>query len=85
MTPEQLQEQEELANASVIPAEIKEQLAKKVQTALNNIGRIESAINNTIDELVMESEDPITVTEITASLLNVLRKLNQKEIMELLK
>ena len=85
MTPEQLQEQEELANASVIPAEVKEQLAKKVQTALNNIGRIESAINNTIDELVMESEDPITVTEITASLLNVLRKLNQKEIMELLK
>lgn len=85
MTPEELQEQEELANTSVIPAEVKEKLAKKVQTALNNIGRIESAINNTIDDEVMASEDPITITEITASLLNVLRKLNQKEIMELLK
>lgn len=75
---------EELKNDSVIPAELKEQLTKKVEGVLNNIGLLEAGINDAIDNVVENSENPITVIEINAALFNMLKKLNQREIMRLI-
>ena len=76
---------EELDNDNLIPAELKEQLSKKVGVVLNKIGLLETKIGNTIDDVVEESETPTTIAEINAALLNVLKKMNQKEIMEIIK
>jgi hypothetical protein len=78
-------EKDELKNDSVIPVELKESLTKKVGMVVKNICLIEEKINNSIDDFVEESETPLTITEINSALLNVLKKMNQKEIMELVK
>jgi hypothetical protein len=75
----------EIDNDSVIPAEMKEQLTQKVQGVLSNIGSLEAAINSAIDDVVEGSETPITATEINAALWNVLKKMNQQEIMQIIK
>ena len=80
-----LRTQEEIDNDNQIPAELKAQLTKKVEVVINHIGLLENAINEVIDDIVEDSETPITSTEINASLFNVLRKLNQREIMQLVK
>ena len=77
--------QEEIDNDNQIPAELKAQLTKKVEVVINHIGLLENAINEVIDDIVEDSETPITSTEINAALFNVLRKLNQREIMQLVK
>ena len=77
--------QEEIDNDNQIPAEMKAQLTKKVESVINHIGLLENAINEVIDDIVEDSETPITSTEINASLFNVLRKLNQREIMQIVK
>lgn len=76
---------EEIQNDSIIPAELKEQLSKKVGMVIDSIGLLESGINNAIDDVVEGRETPITIVEINAALFNVLKKLNQREIMELVK
>ena len=75
----------EEVNDNMIPAELKEQLTKKVNLLLSNISAIEKAINDSIDDAIENSENPITITEINAALLNVLKKMNQREIMEIIK
>jgi hypothetical protein len=80
-----LRTQEEIDNDNQIPAELKAQLTKKVEVVINHIGLLENAINEVIDDIVEDSETPITSTEINAALFNVLRKLNQREIMQLVK
>ena len=76
--------EEEIANDAMIPEEIKNELAEKVNKVINNIGLIERAISNGIDDVVEESENPITVTEINAALINVLMKMNKREIGQLI-
>lgn len=78
ITPEEV-------NDNMIPAELKEQLTKKVNLVLSNISAIEKTINDSIDDAIENSENPITITEINAALLNVLKKMNQREIMEIIK
>ena len=71
---------------SGIPAEMKVQLAEKVGPVLRNIGLLEKAIDNAIDTTVDDNSGmSITVTEINAALLRVLKKMNQAEIMQLIK
>jgi len=77
--------QEEIDNDNQIPAELKAELTKKVEVVINHIGLLEDGINEIIDDIVEDSETPITSTEINAALFNVLRKLNQREIMQLVK
>lgn len=76
--------EEEKTNDEQIPAELKEGLAKKVQTVLDNIGKIEAHINEAIDEAVEESEEPITISEIMSALIDVMKKMNSKDIMQLI-
>jgi hypothetical protein len=85
MSKSQVKTKEELDNDSVIPAELKSALAKKAELVINHIAVIESALNEAIDDIVEDSETPMTITEINAAIFNVLRKLNQREIMELIK
>lgn len=75
---------EEIANDAQIPTELKEKLNEKVQSVLNNIGMIEKKINTAIDDAVEELDGQITATELNAALLNVMRKLNQQEIMQII-
>ena len=82
---EPVKTQEEIDNDNQIPAEMKAQLTKKVEVVINHIGLLENAINEVIDDIVEDSETPITSTEINAALFNVLRKLNQREIMQIVK
>ena len=77
--------EEEIKNDNVIPVELKEQLSNKVKAVLENISMIENSISKAIDDSIERSDKPITTTEINASLLNVLRKMNQREIMEVIK
>lgn len=77
--------EEEIKNDNVIPVELKEQLTNKVKVVLENISMIENSISKAIDDSIESSDKPITISEINASLLNVLRKMNQREIMELIK
>lgn len=74
---------QEKKNDEQIPAELKAQLTEKANKVLLNIGRIEIAINDAIDKIA--EENPITISEIQAGLIKVMSKLNQREIMELLK
>lgn len=74
---------QEKKNDEEIPAELKAQLTEKANKILGNIGRVEIAINDTIDTIAEEA--PITVSEIQAGLLKVMSKLNQREIMQLIK
>lgn len=76
--------EEEIANDAMIPEEIKNELAEKVGKVINNIGLLEKTIANSIDDAVEESENPITVTEINAALINVLTKMNKREIGQLI-
>lgn len=77
--------QEWVDNDNMIPAEMKEKLAEKVGKILNNIGKVEAAINEAIDNVVDNNEEPITITEIYAGVFNVLKNLNKQEIMEMVK
>ena len=77
--------EEEIKNDNVIPVELKEQLTNKVKVVLENISMIENSISKAIDDSIESSDKPITISEINASLLNVLIKMNQREIMELIK
>lgn len=79
------QKTEEEMNDGQIPAELKAQLTEKVGKVIDNIGKIEVAVNTAIDDVVESNEYPITVTEIQAGLLNVMKSLNSKEIMEIVK
>jgi hypothetical protein len=85
MPKSQVKTKEELDNDSVIPAELKSALAKKTELVINHIAVIENALNEAIDDVVEDSETPITITEINAAIFNVLKKLNQREIMGLIK
>jgi hypothetical protein len=85
MPKSQVKTKEELDNDSVIPAELKSALAKKTELVINHISVIENALNEAIDDVVEDSETPITITEINAAIFNVLKKLNQREIMGLIK
>lgn len=77
--------QEWIDNDNVIPSELKAIFAEKVGKVVNNIGRIESAVNEAIDNAIDDSEDPITITEIYAGIFNVLKNFNKQEIMEMVK
>lgn len=85
MAKSQVKTKEELDNDSIIPAELKDALTKKVELVINHIAVLENALNETIDDTVEAIETPMTITEINAAILNVLKKLNQREIMELIK
>jgi hypothetical protein len=76
---------EEIENEAVIPAELKDKLAEKAKMVLTNIGNIEKAIDNAIDDTVETSENPITISEIYAALFNTLNKFSKQEIMQLVK
>ena len=78
--------EEEKINDEQIPAEVKEQLNSKVASVLNKIALVEKSVNDAIDDVVDDnSELQFTTTEIQAALLNVLRKMNSREIMQLVK
>ena len=78
--------EEEKINDEQIPAEVKEQLNSKVASVLNKIALVEKAVNDAIDDVVDDNSDfKFTTTEIQAALLNVLRKMNSREIMQLIK
>ena len=57
----------------------------KATSMFNTINLIEKSIKDGIDTIVENSEVPITLTEINSALLNVLKKFNQTEIMEIIK
>lgn len=75
--------EEEKRNDEQIPAELKAQLTEKVGTVLSNIGKIEAAVSDAIDNIA--EENTMTITEIQAGLLKVISKMNQREIMQILK
>lgn len=81
----EIRTEEEVNNDNVIPAEMKEQLAEKVNVVLKHIALIETAINNAIDTAIEEIDEPITVPEIIAALLNASKRMNQNEIMQLVR
>lgn len=64
---------------------LKEEMNNKIQVLFSNINSIEDAIEDAIEEAVYNSDKSITTTEISSALLNVLKKFNQKEIMEIIK
>lgn len=78
-------DKEEIKNDEQIPAELKSQLTEKVSKVIDNIGKVEAAVTNAIDDVIDGNEYPITVTEIQAGLLNVMKNFNKKEIMILIK
>lgn len=81
----EIRPEEEVKNDNAIPAEMKEQLADKVNTVLRHIALIENAINNAIDDTIEEINEPITVPEIISALLNASKRMNQNEIMQLVR
>lgn len=72
-------------NNEQIPAELKMQLTEKVTNILNNINKVDKAISSAIDDLIESEDVSLTVTEIQAGLLNVMKKFNSKEITQLIK
>jgi predicted glycosyl hydrolase (DUF1957 family) len=72
-------------NNEQIPAELKMQLTEKVTNILNNINKVDKAISSAIDDLIESEDVSLTVTEIQAGLLNVMKKFNSKEITQLVK
>ena len=75
--------EEEKRNDEQIPAELKAQLTEKVSMVLSNISKIEIAVSDAIDNIA--EGNTMTITEIQAGLLKVISKMNQREIMQILK
>lgn len=77
--------EEEKINDEQIPSELKEQLTKKVSSVLTKIGLIEKSINNAIEDAIEDIDLEVTTIEINAALLNVMKRINSREIMQLVK
>lgn len=73
----------ENGNQTNIP-QYDEELVKKVNSFLDDINEMEKEISNTIDDFVEKNEKPITITQINCALINILKKMNQKELTNLI-
>lgn len=79
---EEKQTQEEIDNDNAIPKDLKEQITEKANAITKNISIIEKAVTNTVESTVMDMETVVTVNEVMAALMNVLKKLNQQCLMK---
>lgn len=63
---------------------VKENIENKMTLVLGNIKTIENSITEAIDNVIIEKQINVTTTEIISALLNVTKKFNKIEWMDLI-